>query len=136
MKKCLTIHSCDICQDYSKAYESLDDTFLFCYYKAYENANLDMFGNLKMPHNNFVNFISLLEVAFQLNFESLVLLKNVIRHFEDICNNFTYHHPCNDFPKKYLIRLFGRVKLFYTLKYINRNFRVPKNKKLIIWRNK
>lgn len=136
MKKCLNVHSCPICIVYAKAYHALDDTSLFCYYKAYENANLDSFGNLNMPHNDFVKFISLLEVIFQLNFENISIQMNVIKLFESICKSTTFSHPCEKFPLSYLIKLFGRVRLFYTLKTINRKFKTVKDKKIIIWKNK
>lgn len=49
IKKTLSIHSCDTSIKFAKAQEDLDDSSLFCYFKAYENANMDLFGNLNVP---------------------------------------------------------------------------------------
>ena len=133
MKKCLSIHSCQICEAYAKTYQKLDDTSLFCYYKAYDNSNLDLFGSLNMPHDNFVKYVSLLETLFQLNFESIAIEKNIIKTFEGIFKNTRFSEK---FPLQYLIKLFARVRLFYTLKYINRNFKIVKDKKVVIWKNR
>lgn len=46
IKKCMNIHKCAICEEYSKGHQKLDETSLFCYFRAYQNANSDTFGNL------------------------------------------------------------------------------------------
>ena len=34
----------------------LDSTTLYCSFRAYENENGDLFGNLKIPTNDFTTF--------------------------------------------------------------------------------
>lgn len=68
LKKGLEIHSCDVCIQYSKAREELDDSSFFIFFKAYENAQNDTFGNLCNPHDDFVNLITNIEIIFQRHF--------------------------------------------------------------------
>lgn len=138
INKLLKIHSCDICVSYSKTNCELNNESLYCYFRAFQNGTLDTFGNLRMPKNEFVYFISSLEVSFQNNFENLIVGTNVITGFV----SFNYNHPCENFPISHLLKLYGRVRLFYTLKYINKNFKSQKNiakkrrkNKIIIWRH-
>lgn len=136
IKKCLGIHTCDICTSYAKAHHELDDSSLFCHLRAYENSNMDLYGNLQMPHNTFISFISSLELLFQKYFEKYVIT-NFIKEMYNICKHINYKHPCSKFPTEYVIKLFLRMKLYYALKNINRNFKSGTNKnKLLIWRNK
>lgn len=134
IKKCLGIHSCDVCESYGKSHYELDDTSIFCHFKAYENSNAEIFGNLQMPHNTFVSFVSSLEIVFQFYFKKLIL-GNVIQDMYTICKNINYNHPCQNFPKEYVTKLYLRLKLYYSLKNINKNFKTPNKNKLIIWKN-
>jgi hypothetical protein len=42
-----------VCENYAHQVKVLDDTTLFCYFKAYETSTSNTFGNLMMPHDNF-----------------------------------------------------------------------------------
>lgn len=135
IKKCLNIHACDICNSYAKAHGELDDTSIFCHLRAYENRDLDIFGNLQMPHDNFVYFISSLEVLFDKYFEKYIT-SHFIEEMYNICKHNNFKHPCTNFPIEYVIKLYLRMKLYYTLKRINMNFKTSNKNKLIIWRHK
>lgn len=134
MKKCLTIHCCEICEQYAKSYSDLDDSSLYCYMRAYNNSE-SHFGSLLMPHDNFVYFISKLEILFKSSFEELSVGNNLVNNFIGIFKKVDFLHPCNSFPKEYLLRLYVRIRIFYTLKDINRNFKSTPKQKLIIWRH-
>ena len=135
LKKCLEIHSCIQCINYSKAHEELDETSLFCFLKAYKNTEGDTFDNLKMPHHEFVNLIIQIENIFQHNFQTFILQPKVCHSFYVICKNLLFKSPCELFPTEYVIRLYLRLRIYYTLKNINRNFKNINKNKLIIWRN-
>lgn len=142
INKCLAIHSCDICLQFSKAHNELDDSTFYCYFRAYENCLNETFGNLKMPDNKFIYFIASLENCFRNSFEELVTQKNIIQKFVNLYNRFIFEHPCEKFPHEYLLRLYSRMRLFYTLKEINRNFKTQKNilnkkqkNKMLIWKH-
>jgi hypothetical protein len=136
IKKCLSVHTCDVCLTFAKGHDTLDDTTLFCYFKAYENASADAFGNLQMPDDSFVFFFAMLEGIFQNSFEELVLKRNILKELLILYNTVAFKHPCINFPYNYVIKLYARIRLFYTLKFANRNFKIPnRNRKLIIWRH-
>lgn len=64
IKKCLETHICNICLNYAKFQKKLEPSFLFSYFKAYENSEKSTFGNLSMPHSEFYNYINSLETVF------------------------------------------------------------------------
>lgn len=131
--KCLKKHSCSLCESYSIHHVELEDSTISSFFRAYQN-NTSFFGNLRMPHNNFIFYICYLEAIFNNNFERLILEKNVIRSFLAEAELVTFVHPCKDFPHLYVKKLFFRMRLYYTLKFINRSFKSCNPNKLIIWK--
>lgn len=135
LNKALRIHSCDTCSFYSKEHTELDDSSVYCFLKAYENANKDTFGNLQMPNNKFVELICKIETIFQENFEKLATTTNISSKLFNLSSVLPFSHPCKYFPKEFVLRLYLRVRIYYTLKTINGNFKNINKNKLIIWRN-
>jgi hypothetical protein len=135
IRKCLRVHTCSVCVDYSNSVKDLDDTTLFCYFKAYENAEMSTFGNLMMPADNFVSYISKLHIVFQTHFEQLSIYPNILKQFMQLSENISFQHPCANFPHSYVAKLYFRLRIFYTLKRINRNLKCPNKNKLIIWKH-
>jgi hypothetical protein len=89
-----------------------------------------------MPDDSFVFFFAMLERIFQNSFEELVLKRNILKELLILYNTVAFKHPCINFPYNYVIKLYARIRLFYTLKFANRNFKIPnRNRKLIIWRH-
>lgn len=140
IKKCLTVHSCEVCKQFANAHQELDETTILSHFKAYENSSRSTFGNLYMPHNNFFIYICMLEKIFKDNLEKLII-KNVLANFIEIFKNITFEHSCCNFPYNYLIKLYTRMKLYYTLKFINKNFKTVQrtgeksHRKIIIWQH-
>lgn len=134
LNKALRVHSCEMCITYSKDHDELDDSSFFCFLKAYENASNDTFGNLQMPNNKFVELICRIERIFQENFEKLAT-QNICKTLFDVSNQLPFCHPCKYFPKEFVVRLYLRVRIYYTLKTINGNFKNINKNKLIIWKN-
>lgn len=135
LNKALKVHSCDICNKYSKDHDELDDSSFYCFLKAYENANKDTFGNLQMPNDEFVELICKIEQIFQENFEIFSTKSNICNKLLNISNHLSFSHPCKYFPKEFVLRLYLRVRIYYTLKTINGNFKNINKNKLIIWRH-
>ena len=52
-------------------------TFLLCYFKAYENSEKSMFGNLMMPQHEFYDYIDELENIFINRFPQLSIENEV-----------------------------------------------------------
>lgn len=94
LNRTLQVHSCEICTKYSKDHTELDDSSVYCFLKAYENANKDLFGNLKMPNDEFVELICKLEFIFQQNFET-----NVCANFLQLANELELIIHVNIFQK-------------------------------------
>lgn len=49
-----------------------------------------------------------------------------MQKFLQVLSCVDFLHSCSDFPKIYLLKLFIRVRIYYILKFVNRDF---KNKK-------
>lgn len=136
LNKALRIHSCDTCIRYSKEHTELDDSSYYCFLKAYGNDTKDTpFGSLQMPNDIFVNLIFKIEKIFQDNFEKLATQNNICNTLLNLINQLPFSHPCNYFPKEFILRLYLRVRIYYTLKNVNANFRNIQKNKLIIWKN-
>lgn len=87
-----------------------------------------------MPEDNFV---ASMEDLFQTNFKAVVRKDDVIQEFVNVYNIciLAFKHSCVYFPHVFFKTSFSPVRLFYSLKYRNRNFKIPcTNKKIIIWR--
>ncbi|CAH1284744.1 unnamed protein product [Diabrotica balteata] len=143
IKKCLEVHTCSTCSNFGKTVTELDDSNLYCFFKAYDTDALDMFGSLQMPDNIFLEYIIKLDKIFEQHFEHIIIKSGVIKNFITLYESVIFVHPCNNFPYKYFLNLYARVRLYYTLKFINQNFKCQKNisnksikNKLIVWSNK
>lgn len=88
-----------------------------------------------MPNDEFVELISKIEIIFQEQFESAITKPNICASYLELCNRLPFTHPCKNFPKDFVIRLYLRVRIYFTIKRINENFRKINKNKLIIWRN-
>lgn len=135
MKKCLTKHSCDLCIEYAKTQKNLDPSFLFSYFKAYENKEKSTFGSLLMPHNDFYNYIYELETIFINSFPKLSVELSVGQKLKQSMVNVVYEHPCSQFDKNYILSFFIRFRIYSSIKFLNKNLvseKKLKNRKLAI----
>lgn len=136
IRKCLAKHSCEICLQYARSYIDLNDTSYYCFFRAYNSTKDKPFGNLCMPNNDFVVYVKMLENLFFSKIEELIVQKHVIRTLITIFKDVKFSHPCLHFPYDYLLKLYARVRLFYSLKFINKRFKSqPGHKKTIILRH-
>lgn len=76
-----------------------------------------------MPNNNFVQYMTILEEIFFQQIHNLLTQKHVILKLLTVFTEIRFDHPCEQFPKQYLLKLYSRVRLFYTLKFANQRFR-------------
>lgn len=133
MRKCIDKHSCDVCLVYAKQYIDLDSTSYYCFFRAYNSTEDNLYGSLLMPNDEFIEYVKKLEYCFFDNIKKLMVQQKIIQKLISICNSIEFSHPCPQFPLQYLIKLYCRVRLFYTLKFINRNFKSQAgHKKMII----
>ncbi|XP_011860021.1 PREDICTED: transposable element P transposase isoform X2 [Vollenhovia emeryi] len=133
MNKCLKKHSCSICENYVIDDVEFHDATIFSFCKTYQN-NTSICGNVNIFHDNFIFYICSLDAIFREHFQNFISEKNVIKSFLTEATIITFNHPCESFPHVYLQKLFFRMRLYYTLKFINYNFRSTNNpNKIIIW---
>lgn len=86
-----------------------------------------------MPPDNFASYIYNLEHEFC---NRLPILANASNVGVTLKNELMVHelpHPCANFPKKVLVSLYVRLRIYYIIKYINQdlaNFKCNTNYKL------
>lgn len=117
IRNCLKVHSCDLCIKYSKEYVDLNDTSYYCFFRAYSSTNDNLIGNLCMPNNNFIEYIKTLENLFFEKINEYILQPSIINNFIKLFKQVEFVSPCTQFPQDYLIKLFARVRLYYTKIY-------------------
>lgn len=72
-----------------------------------------------------------MENIFNCNFENICVEHGISNKLLDVIKNIDFTHPCTDFPKMFLMKLFIRMKIFYTIKYTNRDLVFNKKDKHI-----
>lgn len=122
IKKCLEIHSCEACITYLKENKTvLDNTTLYCSFRAYKSEEENIFGNLNIPSNNFYHYINQLEKIFVENFESNCFQKNIGSYLLELVQKVIFEPPCLNFPILFLIKLFLRMRIYFTLSQHNKS---------------
>ena len=136
IQKCLRKHSCEVCLQFANACGELAPDTLFCYFKNYDTEGLP-FGQLNMPDQQFIHYISQLENIYTTSFPAHITKPRVGYFVKCDLLQATLDHPCPHFPHEYLTTLFVRMRIFYTLKYHNREQKsLPKkNRKRLILGN-
>lgn len=128
LKKALAQHSCQICQEYTNLSDLEEKESQFCNLKAY-HSDKEHFGGLTVPPKNMVEYITLLENKFVDNFNDFAYQSNIGAKFRNIFSDIPFPHPCKDFPISYFISLYIRVRIYFTLKFVNRDIRTLKTNK-------
>ncbi|XP_072384627.1 uncharacterized protein [Diabrotica undecimpunctata] len=124
MKKMLEKHKCASCLQYGKEQTDLSDSTIYSFFKAYPNAENDTFGNLKMPNMNFITYIHALENVFCEYFPEMAINQDIGKNLKNMLSNIEPPKPCQEFPVDYLIALFVRVRIYYTIKFLNQDIRL------------
>lgn len=129
LRKCLDQHECDVCIEYTKNCEKREsDTFT--YFKAYQHTEIEIFGKLISPPEEFLSYISLLEQTFCEIFPKYAAQNNLgIKIKSDLLNCHKFKHPCGSFPYDFLVSLYVRLRIFSSLKFLNRDMVTSTNKK-------
>ena len=129
LMKCLKRHACQMCKDKLVSNTFDDSRKLFCFFKAYE-SDKSAFGGLHAPSMSFFEFITKMEDVFVANFsvfsKSSYVGKHLLAKLENVAVSF---QMCENFPIDYLRKLFLRMRIYYCLKFANRDFASPKSKR-------
>jgi len=133
IKKCTEMHTCESCTNYVNENKTiLDNTFLYCSFQAYNNTEENSFGNLNIASNNFCAYIHKLEEIFVKTFKNNCFQKNIGNYLFQLAQNVIFEAPCPNFPITYLIKLFFRMRIYFTLTQHNKQCKSnsKKNRKL------
>lgn len=93
-----------------------------------------VYGGLRSTPEYFVKYIYIyeLEKIFNSNFENISTGPSISQKLYSLINKEHLEHPCSQFPKDYALKLFIKLKIFYTIKYTNRDLKIKqKDKKTI-----
>lgn len=89
-----------------------------------------------MPGDSFIIFISKLGNIFDSSFEEIATSVGILKTLLELSDHVLFDHPCCNFPLTFVKKLYFRLRIYYSIKYINRNFKDRSNKdKLLIWKN-
>lgn len=120
IKKCTEKHICDVCCTYmNDTKAALDDTTIYCSFRAY-NANETPFGKLHIANNKFCFYIQKLEEIFVNNFEKNCFQKKISNYLFNQVQDVEFEVPCPKFPKIYLLKLFIRMRIYFTVSHHNK----------------
>jgi hypothetical protein len=126
--KSMTFHTCPTCTNAIQCNELDDNRKLFCFFKAFDQTE-NTFGGLHAPTNCFLDYIMKLEDVFFKNFsictKSLTVGKDILMLLKKIPIPFKC---CDEFPLEFVQKLFLRVRIYYSLKFANRDLSSTKKK--------
>lgn len=128
MMKCIEKHSCDVCFDYATATKAANNYTIYCHFRACHTKDNNTFNKLMMPAQPFYRYISKLDSKFCELFDKFSVYPDVGKAIKAELECFPFEHPCNNFPLDYLLSLFVRVRIFHTLKFLNRKLKSFKDK--------
>lgn len=127
LKKCILKHSCDICLKFCDTSLS-DSSTRFCELKAYDGKQ-SLFGSQTVPPKIFLDYLKTLKGIFILMFNGLAVERGVGTKLKQKFSTVDFSHPCPNFPQDYFMSLYTRVRIYYTLKFANREMKCkPTNK--------
>lgn len=126
LKRCFIKHRCETCESlFLDKNNNLNSLQLYNYFKGYNSTENDIYGKLNIPTSVFVSYIKEMHIKFFENFK-IICQSNVIKKFICILSEIEFPNTWSNFPKNYLIKFFIRVRLYCTLKFINREFKEQK----------
>lgn len=128
LKKCFKHHECSTCREAVVTDEIGDNRNLLCFFKAYKSDK--SFGGLLAPTAPYLQYIKQLEDMFVKDFSMYTksdgIGKSILTKLQ--CVPVSFQH-CPEFPFQYLLKLFLRMRIYYSLKFANRDFSSCKKKK-------
>lgn len=128
LKKCLLKHNCQTCSKVLSNKNELDSSSkLFCYFKAYDNKK-GQYGGLTVPTASLVQYVTSIEDHFIKEFPSKMSQTGIGKSLVDALPKLQVSE-CKEFPSDYLCQLFVRMRIFYVLKFGNRELSAKKGGK-------
>ena len=98
----MKIHTCPTCTNAIQCNGQNDNRKQFCFFKAFDQTE-NTFGGLHVPINCFLDYI-----------ERCIFQKLFNCH-----NGLDYWKKCDEYPFKFVQKLFLRLCIYYGLKFVN-----------------
>jgi len=129
LRKTFLKHTCNLCKSTLVDDDSYDDRRTLLSFKAYDSDS--SYGGLIAPSNVMLQYTIQLEDTFIKHLRNLQKVTCVGRDLLQLLESIHLDQPCDSFNTKYLLMLFIRLRVYYCLKFANRELRTPgrKNKK-------
>ena len=133
LKKSFKIHKCQKCQDVLLSNQLDDNRNLLCFFKSFED-NKTPFGGLNAPSPCYLEYVIKLEDVFSDQFSVYTKCPgvgaNILKKIKAIPITF---QCCPEFSLEYLQKLFIRMRIYYSIKFANRDLATskPKDRKYI-----
>jgi hypothetical protein len=124
--KALKKHQCSACKA-SLVNPNLDSSSkLFCFFKGYE-SNTKTFGGLTVPNDKFIAYVAQIEDKIIQFFPEVMRCKGVAK---DLIGKLPLYQveECGQFPSEYTLKLYIRLRIYYIIKFGNRNISSGKRK--------
>lgn len=129
MKKCFEKHTCQIYIDYAAHQKQLNQLFILPFLVDKQVSKCSTLEYLKIPQDDFYNFIHKLEKIFLDKFPSFALEDYVGAKLIAYFNTINYKHPCEFFKKSFLLNLFTRFRIFTAVTCLNKSLVAEKKLK-------
>eukprot|EP00795_Rhopilema_esculentum_P011123 gene11123-20003_t len=127
LHKAFAKHKCPKCSILVD--DSIDtSTSTFLFFKAYDRES-SMFGGLIAPSQDMILYTTMIEDKFVDYFNTLNKTVGICHELLTCLNQAELNVPCGNFDKDYLLRLFIRMRIYYTLKFANQDLAAPTSKK-------
>lgn len=126
-RKCYDSHKCNLVLPIlANADPSL--SLIFTTFKQFENCNL------LAPPSEFVEYIREIEDQFCILFYDCCYVKGVANHLSNIIRPNSQYICCENLREHYLLHYFIRIRIYFILKFWNRNLSDPsfRNKMLTV----
>ena len=114
-------NTCDLCKSTLVDDDSYDDRRTLLSFKAYDSDA--SYGGLTAPSNVMLQYTMQLEETFVKHFSNLQKVTYVGHDLLQLLESIQLYQPCNSFNKKYLLMLVTRLRVYYCLKFANRELR-------------
>ena len=128
LRKCFQSHKCSACEAAFVTHQLEDNRNLLCFFKAYESEK--SFGGLLVPTTPYLGYIIKLEDIFVKEFSMYTksdgIGENILTKLKSVPVPFNH---CSDFPLLHLQKLFLRMRIYYSIKFANRDISSSKKKK-------
>ena len=128
LRKTFQKHKCSSCESALVKDQLEDNRNYLCFFKAYESDK--SFGGLIAPTAPFLEYVIRLENIFVTNFSTYTksngIRKKILLQLQKVPVPF---EQCPHFALQFLLKLFLRMRIYYSIKFANRDLSTAKSKR-------